>query len=372
MLVLHQDKVLGCILSKLIPEAKHSLEAVLRCLQALARDLRSDFVTRSFGSSVDGIAQLLKTDVAREPELLEFTFQALAFMCKWCQRQLVLDLPGALQMTKPLREHPQVRTARFPNPGTLFYLSAGDCLSIHRPIHAQHETDTLFYLSQAHVRVFAAQAVAFLLRAAPDASVGDGINALFVEATRDCGDGDKKQKEQEANLHGAGVLLAEAVKGAGKGLHSRAERVLKAAFRPRRLFLRDAEEKKKKPRRVSEQPRSIHLVLGRLVGCALGASVQNSRARGRGAVQAHAAGEVRRDVAASFGRGEESGEGDARFGFANVTGGRSLGILGLGVGCRRNSHHETRGAIGRVSCSKRRARVRRRGGCGGNIQGRSG
>jgi len=93
--------------------------------------------------------------------------------------------------------------------------------------------------------VFAAQAVAFLLRAAPDASVGDGINALFVEATRDCGDGDKKQKEQEANLHGAGVLLAEAVKGAGKGLHSRAERVLKAAFRPRRLFLRDAEEKKK-------------------------------------------------------------------------------------------------------------------------------
>ena len=245
MLVLHQDKVLGCILSKLIPEAKHSLEAVLRCLQALARDLRSDFVTRSFGSSVDGIAQLLKTDVAREPELLEFTFQALAFMCKWCQRQLVLDLPGALQMTKPLREHPQVRTARFPNPGTLFYLSAGDCLSIHRPIHAQHETDTLFYLSQAHVRVFAAQAVAFLLRAAPDTSVGDGINALFVEATRDCGDGDKKQKEQEANLHGAGVLLAEAVKGAGKGLHSRAERVLKAAFRPRRLFLRDAEEKKK-------------------------------------------------------------------------------------------------------------------------------
>jgi len=134
MLVLHQDKVLGCILSKLIPEAKHSLEAVLRCLQALARDLRSDFVTRSFGSSVDGIAQLLKTDVAREPELLEFTFQALAFMCKWCQRQLVLDLPGALQMTKPLREHPQVRTARFPNPGTLFYLSAGDCLSIHRDI----------------------------------------------------------------------------------------------------------------------------------------------------------------------------------------------------------------------------------------------
>ena len=28
----------------------------------------------------------------------------------------------------------QVRFARFPNPGTLFYLSAGDCLSIHRPI----------------------------------------------------------------------------------------------------------------------------------------------------------------------------------------------------------------------------------------------
>jgi ubiquitin conjugation factor E4 B len=32
-----------------------------------------------------------------------------------------------------LTETEEVRVARFPNPAFLFYLSAGDCLSIHRP-----------------------------------------------------------------------------------------------------------------------------------------------------------------------------------------------------------------------------------------------
>ena len=203
MLVLHQEKVLDCLLVRLVPEAKHSLEAILKCLQALARDLRGDFVTSSFEKSVNGIANMLKTDVAREPELLEFAFQALAFMCKWCQRQLVQDLPDALRKTKNLREHPR-----------------------------------------AHVRVFAAQAVAFLLRAAPDANVSAGICALLQEATRvesstPLNDGSilpLKQKTIDSKLHGAGVLLAEATKGVAKGLHSRSARVLRVAFRPKHVF----------------------------------------------------------------------------------------------------------------------------------------
>ena len=192
MLVLHQDEVLRALLSRLVPEARHSLEALLRCLQALARDLRGDFEPKAFELSVNALATLMQTDIAREPEILEHAFQSLAFMCKWLQRPLAADLCKALRKTKKLRRH-----------------------------------------TQAHVRVFAAQAVAFLLRVAPDANdnVAKGVRALLAEAAS----AGSSSKETEADLHGAGALLAEAAKGAAHGLHSRAERVLRVALRPGRV-----------------------------------------------------------------------------------------------------------------------------------------
>jgi|TARA_B110000114_G_scaffold114993_2_gene120627 uroporphyrinogen decarboxylase len=46
------------------------------------------------------------------------------------------DYKGPILET-PIRdtEGLKVRIEAFPNPASLFYLSAGDCLSIHRPIH---------------------------------------------------------------------------------------------------------------------------------------------------------------------------------------------------------------------------------------------
>ena len=45
-LVLHQDAVLDALLRRLTMGARHSLEALLACLSALARDLRGDFLKR--------------------------------------------------------------------------------------------------------------------------------------------------------------------------------------------------------------------------------------------------------------------------------------------------------------------------------------
>ena len=131
-LVLHQRQILDFLLARLTFEAKHSLEALMACLSALARDLRGDFL-QHFGRVTAKLSALMKTGVEREPELLEHVFASLARMCKWLQRQLAADLPLALKLTRTLRRH-----------------------------------------RQQHVRLFAAQAVAFLLRAAPDAAVPDG------------------------------------------------------------------------------------------------------------------------------------------------------------------------------------------------------
>ena len=104
MLVLHQDEVVEKLLSRLTHEAKHSLEALLACLAALARDLRSDFIPH-LSAVTNRLARLCRTGVEREPELLEHVFACLAKILKWMQRQLATDLPRALDLTRQLRRH---------------------------------------------------------------------------------------------------------------------------------------------------------------------------------------------------------------------------------------------------------------------------
>ena len=197
LLVLHQRDIVSAIVSRLTKTAEVSLEAILGCLQSLARDLRGDFVPH-LETTVSALAALVAPDqIGREPELLEHVFAALARICKWTQRALAADLPRALKLTRPLREH-----------------------------------------ALPHVRLFAAQAVAFLLRAAPsDDAIRGGVDALLAEATEatEARDATRAKTSARADdaIDAAGALIAEASKGAARGLHSRAPRLLRRALRPK-------------------------------------------------------------------------------------------------------------------------------------------
>ena len=198
LLVLHQRDIVSAIVSRLTKTAEVSLEAILGCLQSLARDLRGDFVPH-LETTVSALAALVAPDqIGREPELLEHVFAALARICKWTQRALAADLPRALKLTRPLREH-----------------------------------------ALPHVRLFAAQAVAFLLRAAPsDDAIRAGVDALLAEATTEATEARdatraKTSARADDAIDAAGALIAEASKGAARGLHSRAPRLLRRALRPK-------------------------------------------------------------------------------------------------------------------------------------------
>ena len=197
LLVLHQRDIVSAIVSRLTKTAEVSLEAILGCLQSLARDLRGDFVPH-LETTASALAALVAPDqIGREPELLEHVFAALARICKWTQRALAADLPRALKLTRPLREH-----------------------------------------ALPHVRLFAAQAVAFLLRAAPsDDAIRAGVDALLAEATEatEARDATRVKTSARADdaIDAAGALIAEASKGAARGLHSRAPRLLRRALRPK-------------------------------------------------------------------------------------------------------------------------------------------
>ena len=240
-LVLHQNAVLDATLRRLNMGARHSLEALLACLSSLARDLRGDFLKR-LGDVTGALSRLLMDGAEREPELLEHVFACLARVLKWLQRQLAADLPLALRHTRSLRRH-----------------------------------------RSRHVRLFAAQAAAFLLRAAPDAAVEDGVRAILAEATSDDttvtveagasipnGDGEGNRgdgnaprrfeertraatkKEMLNNSDAAGALLAEAMKGAAHGLHSRAPRLLARILRPKTAPTGDADERLARAYTVAE------------------------------------------------------------------------------------------------------------------------
>eukprot|EP00959_Pyramimonas_sp_CCMP1952_P064977 1356582-Pyramimonas_sp.AAC.2 len=76
----------------------------------------------------------------RDAEVMEAAFEALSFIFKFTQRKLAADLPLALRITRCLRHQ-----------------------------------------KQEYVRSFACEAVAFLLRSAPDSAVPEGIAALLAE-----------------------------------------------------------------------------------------------------------------------------------------------------------------------------------------------
>ncbi|EFJ49017.1 hypothetical protein VOLCADRAFT_104545 [Volvox carteri f. nagariensis] len=181
LLLHHKDDIFRILLGSLEPSARLSLPALLDLLSRLARDLQQQFLPL-LPKAIRRIVQLLNGGAEREPESLEAIFTCVSYICKHLVRHLAADLPTALRVTAPLRYH-----------------------------HADY------------VRQFAAQAVGFLLRSAPNAAaLRSGVRAVLAE---------QAVRPTPERIDGAGLLLAESVLGVSHGLHSRAPQVLQLLFK---------------------------------------------------------------------------------------------------------------------------------------------
>jgi len=144
-------------------------------LAALARDLQADFLPH-MDRVLATLSDFVDQGGDREPELLEHVFTCASSLCKHLCRLLVPDLVPVLYSSARLRYH-----------------------------------------KARHVRQMAAQSFGYLLRHAPPGPGRVAVRTVLADAAT---------KPSVARIHGAAALIAEAVAGAGHGLHSRAPATL--------------------------------------------------------------------------------------------------------------------------------------------------
>ena len=182
----HSDQIAAALLARVAPQAPQedtelhaaggAQEAALNLLSMLARDLQGEF-TKHVPQMLEAVARLVAerrgrvAEAAADPRAVEEAFTAVSFVFKYLRRWLVRDLCGVLAAAQPLRHHPRVE-----------------------------------------LRMFAAGALAFLLRSAPT----EQLQAALLMLRGECAAGD----ELEADA--AGALLSESIVGVSMGLHSRA------------------------------------------------------------------------------------------------------------------------------------------------------
>lgn len=193
-ILLHQDILIQSLLRRLTFESKHSLEALFDILEALARDVRSDF-SRHFPETLNMFLCLISDGIEREPELLKQLFACFARLCKLLHEDLARDISETLRNTQQLRLH-----------------------------------------KSAHIRSFTVQALGFVLRKSADSQFVLGMQLLLREIN-DPGELKNVTNQLEIKYESAGALLCEAVRGAAHGLHSSSEKIFIFLLNPDHDFL---------------------------------------------------------------------------------------------------------------------------------------
>lgn len=175
LLLHHKDKIFAILRDGLVLDAKDSLEAFGTTIGALARDLQEDFVPY-IAPTAEALADLLESGGDREPSALRAVFSCLGLMIKYLVKVLATRIPDLLSCTTRLR-----------------------------------------YSNVEHVRSFAGEALAYLLRSSRLVVAKQTIKAILQEHAA---------APTEARTHGAAVVLSEAITGPQNTLHSRAEEIL--------------------------------------------------------------------------------------------------------------------------------------------------
>lgn len=183
-----------------------SLEAVCALVGHLARDLQADFLPY-VPRVADALATLVEAGADRDPEAMRAAFTCLG-MGEHGQGRAVLATDWAAKAGVLRWHNSGTAVARlYTNPAPLAPPAVfkdlqrqlvRDIPGVLRP------TQRLRYANASHVRSFAGEVAAFLLRTCPGAALAGAVRALLAE---------QAARPSEARTHGAAVALAEAVVG---------------------------------------------------------------------------------------------------------------------------------------------------------------
>ncbi|XP_027937625.1 small subunit processome component 20 homolog isoform X2 [Vigna unguiculata] len=175
LVLLHKESLISKLLSRLHIKARLSLDAILRLIAALSRDLLEEFVPL-LPRIVDSLVSLLENGGDKEPDIIEQIFMSWSYIMMYLQKYLVRNPSEVLKVTSKLRYYPN-----------------------------------------KYVRQFMAEAMSFVLRNAPDEQLERGIRRVIDDAVK---------KPSPCRESGAEALLFNIMKGYTSRFHSKAERVL--------------------------------------------------------------------------------------------------------------------------------------------------
>uniref|UniRef100_A0A6N2MEC4 U3 small nucleolar RNA-associated protein 20 N-terminal domain-containing protein n=1 Tax=Salix viminalis TaxID=40686 RepID=A0A6N2MEC4_SALVM len=114
LVILHKETIFSQLISRLQMKARLSVEAILRLIAALCRDLPDDFVS-FLPRIVDSLVSLLKSGADREPDIIEQIFVAWSYILMYLQKSLLENnrLVDVLKLTVKLRYYPKEYVQEF-------------------------------------------------------------------------------------------------------------------------------------------------------------------------------------------------------------------------------------------------------------------
>ncbi|CAL0327253.1 unnamed protein product [Lupinus luteus] len=176
LVLLHKESLITKLLSRLHMKARLSVDAILRLIAALSRDLLDEFVPL-FPRIVDSLVSLLESGGDREPDIIEQIFTSWSCVMMYLQKYLIDDPSVVLKVTEKLRYYPK-----------------------------------------KYVQQFMAEAMSYVLRNVPkDEQLERGIGIVMDEAVKD----------PSSCIESVAELLYNIMKGYSSRFHSKSKRVLK-------------------------------------------------------------------------------------------------------------------------------------------------
>uniref|UniRef100_A0A6I8STV5 UTP20 small subunit processome component n=1 Tax=Xenopus tropicalis TaxID=8364 RepID=A0A6I8STV5_XENTR len=169
LLVYHQNDIVQSLKTHLQVKNSLAYQPLLDLVVQLARDLQIDFYPH-FQEFFLAVSSILET---KDTDLLEWAFTCLSYLYKYLWRMMVKDMPAIYSLYSTLLAH-----------------------------------------QKPHIRNFAAESFAFLMRKVPD--LNELLNFMFLDL-----------KEHPQKAQGLGQLLFEMCKGVRNMFHSSALKAIK-------------------------------------------------------------------------------------------------------------------------------------------------